>query len=264
MARRHAFLACSCVGVLPAARRAGILPPFTWVWVAPRSLTNGGKRGGYGRVVQSVMADVSYTLRDLIAAASAAERLTLGEHVIRQYVAEGLLAPPRGRGMTAAYAEEHLAQLRLVLRLASQYVPLPEIRRWMQTLTVGQLQALLDRPGVPRLPAEGDTQAYLARLLKTLPPAIGRAQAATPSGVPLRAPPPRAPRRAAAIRPPDPAPAAERTVWLRVAVSAEVELLVRAHGAGLPAQTIDRLVAAVQAVLAGGVPDPQDGHARQR
>jgi DNA-binding transcriptional MerR regulator len=205
------------------------------------------------------MAEISYTLGDLIAAASAAERLTLSERVARQYVAEGLLAPPRGRGMTVAYAEQHLMQLRMVLRLASQYVPLPEIRRWMQTLSDGQLQALLDRPAVPRLPAEGDVQAYLARLLKTLP----RAPSPATPRAPLRAAPPRAPRRAAAAPSPPPAPSAERSVWLRVSVSPEVELLVRARGSGVPAQTIDRLVAAVQAVLADGMPDKEGGSSRR-
>jgi DNA-binding transcriptional MerR regulator len=196
------------------------------------------------------MTEVSYSFRDLVAAAAAAERLTLDERTARHYVAEGLLpTPPRGRGATVTYTDEHLAQLRMVLRLVNQYVPQAEIRRWLPTLSAAQLQALLDRPALPRLPVEGDAQAYLSRLRKTV--AVSAPQRATPheAPIPLSIAPATRSRRASTSPPAPTTPAYERGMWLRIAVDPDVELLIRTRGFGPPAEMVDRVVAAVQAAL---------------
>ena len=196
------------------------------------------------------MTEVSYSFRDLIAAAAAAERLTLNERTARHYVAEGLLpTPPRGRGATVTYTDEHLAQLRMVLRLVNQYVPQAEIRRWLPTLSAAQLHALLDRPALPRLPVEGDAQAYLSRLRKTV--AVSAPHRTTPHEAPIPLPiaPATRSRRVSTAPSAPAAPAYERGTWLRIAVDPDVELLIRTRGFGPPAEMVERVVAAVKAAL---------------
>lgn len=183
------------------------------------------------------MADAAYSLRDLIAAASSFERVSLSEQTARHYLAEGLLSPARQRAGTPVFGDEHLAQLRMVLRLVGQYVPLPEARRWIPSLTAAQLTALLERPSLPRLPVEGDAQVYLARLLGTAPAALSRAPAQTgPSSLPR--PKPRPAESPAGAVPPSHA----RPLWERIAVDSDIELMVRVRQGGPSAEAIDRMV----------------------
>src|SRR5258708_583614 len=111
------------------------------------------------------MAEVAYSLRALIDAAATEERVSLSERAVRQYVAQGLL--PSGRGGSAhipQYGEEHLLRLRMIIRLAAQYVPARDMQRFLDRLPAASQRALLERDPLVRLPTEGDAQAYLDRL----------------------------------------------------------------------------------------------------
>lgn len=188
----------------------------------------------------------SYTLRDLINAASAAERLPVSERAVRHYLADGLLPPARGQGLAATFSDDHLASLRLVVRLAGQYVPLGEIQRWIVTLSPEQIRALLERPAVPRLPVEGDAQAYLMRLQKSVPSkAVATPRLSQPMPV----------KRAGLrqmLRPPSAHTAAQEPepdvgVWMHMAVSSDVVLLLR-EGV-YDAKVTGRLVQALKRAL---------------
>jgi DNA-binding transcriptional MerR regulator len=204
------------------------------------------------------MAEIAYSLRDLVALASAAEGLPLSERVARQYIAEGLVPSAKATGGSKPYAEEHLLQLRLVMRLATQYVPLREIQRFVDRLPAEGIRSLVDRPLPARSPSEGDAQAYLTRLSRTLRPALARqalftGEIVTPSQPPTVTPRPRG------LPHPKPLPSTAaaqgsagvaRSSWTRLVVDADVELHLRTgHDAGHQ-RLMDALVAAVQEVLA--------------
>jgi hypothetical protein len=194
------------------------------------------------------MAEIAYNLRSLIGAAREAEGTALGEHTARQYVAECL--PPPTANMAAPYGEEHLLRLRLAIRLAAQYVPVREIARYLDRLSLPATRILLDRPPVPRSPAEGDVQAYLERLSRSIPssallPINSHGMSAQPR--PPTAVQPRPKRNAAR-----PVAEPEYSEWLRVVVDADVELLVRWRAGGGGQRLAERLAAAVREALAAG------------
>jgi hypothetical protein len=192
------------------------------------------------------MPEISYSLSSLIAAALAAEGVSLGEHTARQYVQECLPAPA---GTVSPYSEDHVLRLRMVIRLAAQYVPLREIARYLDRLPSPALRIMLDRPLVPRSPAEGDVHAYLERLLRGVPPTamLPILPPVTSVAVP-RPPAPQTPRaRRAADRP---ATEPAYSEWLRVVVDPDVELLVRWQPGVGRQQMVERLAAALREALA--------------
>jgi|GEM_PF-624602 len=211
---------------------------------------------------------ITYSLPDLISRASAAEGILLSERVVRQYIDEGLLPPPGPRGSIMPYCDDHLDQLRLVVRLAGQYVPAREIQRFMSRLSPDALRALLDRPMPARTPTEGDVQAYLARLTRGLPGALSAqglfsgALAATrpassrpsmvsalPRGVSQALQQPaRVEQRPRVVEDESPT-SVSRSPWIHVSVDADVEIHVRANGHDQK-RLVDSLIAAVQEVLA--------------
>lgn len=185
------------------------------------------------------MAQPRYTLHDLGDVASAAEGVPVAERALQRYVEERLIPPAIVSGAAVYYRESHLLRLRLVLRLVQQYVPLGEIRRWLDGLDDSQVQALIGQPPVSRLPSEGDAQAYLARLTRA---ARGRdfpQQPFTPLGLHGTS----AGSTAAASLP----PGASRSDWTRIALGDDVELLVRAGSRA--SAVIEELVAVLQTVL---------------
>lgn len=186
----------------------------------------------------------SYSLQELVDAASAAERLPVSERVVGGYLAQGLLPPPRARGAHTLFEDEHLLRLRLLLRLTAQYVPLPDAGRWLSALDPLQVQALLDRPQLPRLPGEGDAQAYLTRLLSGIvlgaapPPPLASLAVAVPRA-----------RRGQRAAPPATLVPVSRNEWLHIGVDADVQLMVRAGSARLGPATIDRMIQVLQRCL---------------
>jgi DNA-binding transcriptional MerR regulator len=200
-------------------------------------------------------AEISYSVRDLVALASAAEGLPLSERVARQYIAEGLLPPAHAKGGPKPYGEEHLLQLRLVLRLATQYVPLREIQRFVDRLPAEGVRALVDRPLPARSPSEGDAHAYLTRLSRGLRPSLAlqalfRGENPTPSRSTTATPRPRGlpnPKQPPTVV--APAGGLERSTWMRLVVDKDVELHLRTGEDSAHQRLVDALVAAVQEVL---------------
>jgi DNA-binding transcriptional MerR regulator len=197
------------------------------------------------------MAEVAYSLRALIDAAATEERVNLSERAVRQYVAQGLL--PSGRGGSAhipQYGEEHLLRLRMIVRLAAQYVPARDMRRFLDRLPAASQRMLLERDPLVRLPTEGDAQAYLDRLTTGI-----RMQAestsANPPDDPAKRPRPVVilPRRAERAAAPVQSAKPERTDWARLSIDPDVEVLVRLAPGKDPQRLLDSLTEAVRAAL---------------
>lgn len=188
-----------------------------------------------------------YSLQELVDAASAAERLPVSERAVGGYLAQGALPPPRATGAHPLFGDEHLLRLRLLLRLTAQYVPLPEAGRWLSALDPAQVQALLDRPQLPRSPVEGDAHAYLTRLLSGI--ALGAASPPPLSSLAVAAPRVRRGQRAA---PANTSVPVSRSEWLHIGVDADVQLMVRAGSARLDSATIERMIQALQRCLDEG------------
>ena len=89
-----------------------------------------------------------------------AEQAGVPVRTIRFYIAEDLLAGPRGRGMAARYGEEHLLRLRLIRRLVDQRVPLAEQRARLNRLSLDDVRSLL---------AEEDRRTAELRLAEAAP-----------------------------------------------------------------------------------------------
>lgn len=204
----------------------------------------------------------TYSLADLIALVSSAEGIPLSERVVRQYIDDGLL-PPCARNLGMSYTEDHLLQLRLVSRLAGQYIPTREIQRFMGRLSPDGLRYLVERPLPARSPSEGDAQAYLARLSRNVPSpllsqglftgAISTARPPTvsprPRGIPESVPQTGRLGQKLGATDSRAATGVTRSPWIRVSVDADVEINVRANGRDQK-RLVDALVAAVQEVLA--------------
>src|SRR4051794_37611312 len=58
-----------------------------------------------------------------------ADRAGVSVRTVRYYIQQGLLQEPAGRGPGAHYTEEHLDRLLLIKRLQKEHLPLPEIRK---------------------------------------------------------------------------------------------------------------------------------------
>ena len=236
--------------------------------------------GTGGRILATMMAtaeeyapqvELSYSLADLIAQVALSEGVSLSERVVRQYLADGLLPAPSQRGGSMPYGEEHLVHLKLVARLSGQYVPPREIQRFVGRLSPDGMRSLVERPLPSRLPSEGDAQAYLNRLSRSLPsmltsqalftgaiqspqrPAGQSPKSASATPRPVGAKPAAAPdsptRELTQSAASKGAPPVARSPWIRVTVDPDVEISVRANGRD-QRRLVDALIAAVQDVLA--------------
>ncbi|HVA89408.1 MAG TPA: MerR family transcriptional regulator [Chloroflexota bacterium] len=197
------------------------------------------------------MPEVGYSLGALIDAAAAAEGVRLSDRAARQYFAQGLLPPPRGAHANTLYGEDHLLRLRLIIRLAAQYVPARDMLGFLDRLPTASQRAVLDRVPVARLPAEGDAQAYLQRLTAGLRLHQDAGTTATVPDDPAKRQrpvvvlPKQRPDKAASTPP----PRVDRSDWTRVNIDPDVELLVRLYPGRDPQRMLDAITEAVRAAL---------------
>lgn len=90
---------------------------------------------------------------------------------VRVYRERGLLPPPRLRGRTGWYDDDHLARLRLIGRLLERGYSLANIAELLEAWTEHRsladmlgIQEILTRPRSPELPAEVDEAGLVAAL----------------------------------------------------------------------------------------------------
>lgn len=143
--------------------------------------------------------DRSYSLDDLTSLADVTVR------TVRYYIAEGLLPPPLGAGRNASYTQEHLDRLRLITRLKEEYLPLKEIRRRLQSMTIDEIRDILKKEDYE----ETSAARYIAHAIQESD--SPRYDSADPRGVGRRA-----------VRQPSPG---EQT-WRRIPISRDAELLI--------------------------------------
>ncbi len=115
--------------------------------------------------------------------AELAEQAGVTPRTVRYYVAEGLLPSPGGSGQQRTYSREHLLRLRAIKRLKDAYLPLEEIRRRLEGLSLDEMQALVEPPGESAVPPPTSALDYLSRFLPARPsPAAEVAALPMPSG----------------------------------------------------------------------------------
>src|SRR5215218_3418009 len=78
-----------------------------------------------------------------------ADRAQVKARTVRYYISQGLLPSAEGRGPSARYDETHLSRLLLIRQLQRQHLPLAEIRRRLEQLSVGEVQTLLEPIPLP-------------------------------------------------------------------------------------------------------------------
>jgi DNA-binding transcriptional MerR regulator len=174
------------------------------------------------------MLDESYSLNDLVDATGIEAR------TIRSYIERGLLAGAQARGRAATYSKEHLSKLRVIksLRRARPNIGLSEIRILLQGLNPEQIQALasgsitaatraIDESAEP----EGDDSSRVeaAEYSEISRQINWEHSAAKLTGAERLV---RLLRDASGFMPPTPTSKVEG--WLRIVVTPDVELSVRA------------------------------------
>ncbi|MFT4040952.1 MAG: MerR family transcriptional regulator [Thermomicrobiales bacterium] len=209
------------------------------------------------------------TLAELTEAADVSIR------TVRYYIAEGLLPPAEGAGPASVYTQGHLLRLRLIGRLKAAYLPLKEIRRRLAGLSDAEVAVMLADMDATETPTASPVDAamapardYLSLLeqraryrSEPLPlPAPARAPASVPDVAPARpprrqpeAPPPDAMRfppfeeselpGTGDLPPPHHAPAGEvGTLWRRIPLGNEAELVISEHAYARQRERIDWLI----------------------
>ncbi len=198
-----------------------------------------------GRPGQGETGSRRYSLPELTRAAEVSTR------TIRYYISEGLLPPPTGAGPGSHYTDAHLDRLRLIGQLKTEYLPLREIRRRLDSLGDDAVRALLARPAAP--PGRDSAVDYVGRLLRSQqapatpdpPPRVRLEETIVPSaalnaapGVAETPPPGSYPMlgrvypAAAVDLPPETEPEEDAEVadpgtWRRVPLGDDAELLIR-------------------------------------
>ena len=210
------------------------------------------------------------------------ERLSLAElteeagvsvRTVRYYIGEGLLPPPEGAGPGSAYGQGHLDRLRLIQRLKAAFLPLKEIRRRLAGLSDADVRALLaaEEEAMPAAMAESfsydaslaSAREYLALLesgasYRTEPmelplpasaarSAAGQVRADARFDVASEAARTRGPRAVGSVharREPPPAPrdGDAGSLWHRIPLGDEAELVISERVYGRHRDRVDWLV----------------------
>ena len=147
---------------------------------------------------------------------------------VRYYVQQGLLPSP-GLGAGARYGQGHLVRLRLIRRLQGEHLPLAEIRRRLEGLDDGAVQALLEASAPADPPPATSAVDYVRQVLGRA--VDGGAQSPRPNPPPpsSRIPPAPSPvlsSSPASARVARPA-GADRAQWERIALTPDVEVHIR-------------------------------------
>lgn len=156
---------------------------------------------------------------------------------VRYYVQQGLLPSP-GLGSGARYGQGHVSRLRLIRRLQNEHLPLAEIRRRLEGLDDGAVQALLEARPPSEAAASTSAVDYVRGVLggRTAAPRATPALRPHPllsSAAPL--PPSQGPGRP--VR-----PGAERAQWERIALTPDIEFHVRRPLSREDNRRLDRLL----------------------
>jgi len=167
-----------------------------------------------------------------------ADRAQVTTRTVRYYISQGLLPSAEGRGPSARYDETHLGRLLLIRQLQRQHLPLAEIRRQLEELSVADVRKLLEsgseraRPSsaleyIRNLSAESLQPSLSMSMVKeTRSQSIPEFSPILPQGPSSPAPAVplvewKAPDRPSSRESPD------RSSWDRIHLSSDIELHVR-------------------------------------
>lgn len=160
--------------------------------------------------------------------AELSERARVTPRTVRYYIQQGLLRAPGATGPGAKYGEGHLDRLRLIRRLQQTHLPLAEIRRRLEALSDSEVRQVLEVEPEGTSARTADSAADYAR-------AVLSARAAPPATA-----------LSAAIPSP---PAADRSQWERISLTADLELHVRRPLSRGHNKLVERLLAYARRLL---------------
>lgn len=189
------------------------------------------------------VAGEEYTLSELTEAAGVSVR------TVRYYIAEGLLPPPESAGPRATYSRTHLIRLLLIGQLKEAYLPLREIRRYLDEMSDAEIEDAIRADDIdvseihaPHiLPLREDAASYIEHALRQSPLRKSRSTPSrqlrdrwdpnSPSGPPPATPPQYWKGNVAGATPADARTRHQRleegTAWRRIELGPDAELLVR-------------------------------------
>jgi DNA-binding transcriptional MerR regulator len=148
---------------------------------------------------------------------------------VHYYIQLGLLPGAGTVGPGARYSSGHLARLRLIRLLQQEHLPLGEIRQRLEALVDPQIETLLKEQSARSESPPSSAVDYIRELLRA-DPVEGTVAAARPQfRQTIRS-------RTAKL------PAAERSQWERIVLSADVELHVRRPSSRGQNRRVDRLI----------------------
>ena len=148
---------------------------------------------------------------------------------VHYYIQLGLLPGAGTVGPGARYRSGHLSRLRLIRLLQQEHLPLGEIRQHLEALDDRQIEILLSEHSARSESPPSSAADYIRALLRP-DPFAGTATATRPQARQT------IPPRTAGL------PAAERSQWERIVLSADVELHVRRPLSREQNRRVDRLI----------------------
>lgn len=86
--------------------------------------------------------DERYKIGELSAKANVTKR------TIHYYVSRGLLPSPAGAGVGTYYSDEHLYRILLIKKLQENYLPLDEIKKRINILTLEEVKEILEEDSI--------------------------------------------------------------------------------------------------------------------
>jgi DNA-binding transcriptional MerR regulator len=100
-----------------------------------------------------------YDIKELCAEAGVTSR------TVHFYIQQGLLPPAGSQGPGARYTQGHAERLKLIKLLQKEHLPLSEIRRQLESLDDGKVQALVREHYSRKQPANSSAVEYIRSVL---------------------------------------------------------------------------------------------------
>jgi DNA-binding transcriptional MerR regulator len=173
--------------------------------------------------------EMEYSLQDL------ADLTGVTPRTIRYYVASGLLPSPGRVGPGTTYGESHLARLRLIRQLASEHLPLAEIRARLVSLDDATVRSIAGAPATEPAPSSA------ADYIRTVLAGSGHPLRAGSPGAPAVA----APKGSAPTEPFEPG----RSQWDRIVLVPDIELHIRRPLTRQLNKRVERLIVIARQLL---------------
>lgn len=79
-----------------------------------------------------------------------AEKAGVTRRTVHYYLAKGLLPPSMGEGLGTTYSDEHLFRIILIKKLQDNFLPLDEIKRRLDEMTLYEVRESIEHEVLPK------------------------------------------------------------------------------------------------------------------